>query len=66
MEVAIEKFSDRASLAYSSAVDLQGLIELDICHPQTALEPFAKAYDVRHAALSEDDVFLAAIATVEN
>lgn len=60
VEVAIDKFSDRTSLAYASATDLQGLIELDICHPQAALESFVQAYDIRRAALAEDDAFLAA------
>jgi tetratricopeptide (TPR) repeat protein len=57
---ALEKFSDRTSLAYASATDLHGLIELDICHPGKALESFEKAYCLRRAILAEDDAFLAA------
>ncbi|PWY82922.1 TPR-like protein [Aspergillus heteromorphus CBS 117.55] len=60
VEIALAKFSDESSLAYASAVDLQGLIDLDICHPQTALAAFEKAYKLRSAALSSEDVFLAA------
>lgn len=60
MVTALEKFSDRTSLAYASATDLHGLIELDICHPGKALESFEKAYSLRRAILAEGDVFLAA------
>ena len=60
MEAALEKFSDRTSLAYASAIDLQGLIELDMCHPGRALESFERAFDLRRTILAEDDPFLAA------
>ncbi|RJE22879.1 NB-ARC domain protein [Aspergillus sclerotialis] len=60
IEVALDKFSDHSSLAYASAIDLQGLIELDICRPDKALKPFEEAYDLRRTILAEDDPFLAA------
>jgi tetratricopeptide (TPR) repeat protein len=53
-------FSDRSTLAYASAVELQGLIELDLGHPQLALESFQQAYNCRAALLPANDSFLAA------
>jgi tetratricopeptide (TPR) repeat protein len=47
IEVALKKFSSKDSLAYASATDLQGLINLDICHPAAALEAFEEAYKIR-------------------
>ncbi|PYH93879.1 TPR-like protein [Aspergillus ellipticus CBS 707.79] len=60
VEIALQSFSDTGSLAYASAVDLQGLIDLDICHPKTALAAFGKAYELHSAILSGEDAFLAA------
>lgn len=60
VKTALQYFSDRNSLAYASAVDLQGLIDLDISHPASALEAFREAYKIRAAILLADDVFLAA------
>lgn len=57
---ALKKFSNKDSLAYASAIDLRGLIDLDICRPATALEAFEEAYKVREALLPKNDVFLAA------
>jgi tetratricopeptide (TPR) repeat protein len=39
---------------------LQGLIELDLGHPQLALESFQQAYNCRAALLPANDSFLAA------
>lgn len=60
VETSIKAFSDHTSLAYASAVDLRGLIELDICHPHNSLKSFEQAFNLRKAALPEDDPFLAA------
>lgn len=60
VQVALSKFADTQSLAYASAVDLQGLIDLDIGRPTAALQVFEKAYEVRTRILSSDDAFLAA------
>jgi tetratricopeptide (TPR) repeat protein len=60
VEASIKAFSDRTSLAYASAIDLRGLIELDIGHPHDSLKSFDEAFNLRKAVLPEDDPFLAA------
>ncbi|KAJ5092021.1 hypothetical protein NUU61_006891 [Penicillium alfredii] len=60
IDVALQKFSDKSSLAHASAIDLRGLIDLDIRHPAAALEAFEKAYAIRTAVLPSGDAFLAA------
>ena len=60
VKTALQYLSDRNTLAYASAVGLQGLIDLDISRPATALEAFQKAHKIRAAILPIDDVFLAA------
>lgn len=60
VETSIKAFSDRTSLAYASAIDLRGLIGLDIGHPEDSLQYFEEAFNLRKALLSEDDPFLAA------
>ena len=60
VDIALQKFVDKDSLAYASAVDLGGLIDLDICHPSAALEAFEEAYALRTSILPNDDLFLAA------
>lgn len=58
--MALENFSDKSSLAYASALDLSGLIELDIRNPRTALDIFEKAFGIREKILEPGDAFLAA------
>lgn len=60
MDIALKKFSDRKSLAYASAVDLKGLVDLDICRPKNALAAFEEAYQLRSDILPGEDAFLAA------
>ncbi|KAJ5543129.1 hypothetical protein N7461_009132 [Penicillium sp. DV-2018c] len=60
IDVALKKFASRDSLAYASAVDLRGLISLDICHPAAALEAFEEAYKIRTEILADNHSFLAA------
>ncbi|RHZ68953.1 hypothetical protein CDV55_102531 [Aspergillus turcosus] len=60
IEAAMGVFSKRSTLAYASAVELQGLIELDLGHPQLALESFQQAHNCRAALLPANDSFLAA------
>ncbi|RHZ46901.1 uncharacterized protein CDV56_103201 [Aspergillus thermomutatus] len=60
LEAAMGVFSDRGTLAYASAVELQGLIELDLGHPQLALGSLEQAHNCRVALLPADDSFLAA------
>ncbi|KAL4735582.1 TPR-like protein [Aspergillus similis] len=60
VEVALRKFVDTQSPAYASAIDLQGLIDLDIGLPAAALRAFEKAYELRTRILPDDAAFLAA------
>lgn len=60
VDIALQKFVNKDSLAYASAVDLGGLIDLDICHPSAALEAFQQAYTIRKSILPSDALFLAA------
>ena len=56
----MEKFANKDTLAYASATDLRGLINLDICNPAAALEAFEEAYRIRTKLLPTNDPFLAA------
>lgn len=60
IHIALKKFANKDSLAYASAIDLRGLISLDICQPVAALEAFEEAYKIRRAILPSTDSFLAA------
>jgi len=60
VDIALKKFARKGTLAYASAVDLRGLINLDICRPAVALKAFEEAYKIRTAILPKNDPFLAA------
>lgn len=60
VEIALKKFDEKGSLPYASAIDLRGLINLDICRPTDALESFKEAYKLRTSILPDNDPFLAA------
>ena len=60
VELALVFFSNQDSLAFASAIDLRGLIYLDISRPMTALEAFEEAYAIRKKVLGPDDALLAA------
>lgn len=60
MKIALQHFTNRQSLAYASAVDLQGLIDLDISRPMAALKAFQDAHEIRAGILPADDPFMAA------
>lgn len=60
VELALVLFSSQISLAFASAIDLRGLIDLDISRPMTALEAFEEAYTIRKKILEPDDALLAA------
>ncbi|KID91916.1 tpr repeat-containing protein [Metarhizium guizhouense ARSEF 977] len=59
VEQAISIFEDTTSLEYASAIDLGGLIDLDLAQPAQALEPFTRALEIRKANLGSDDPFIA-------
>ncbi|RKK17490.1 hypothetical protein BFJ66_g1037 [Fusarium oxysporum f. sp. cepae] len=59
VEQAISTFQDKTSLEYASAIDLGGLIALDLAQPARALEPFTRALEIRKASLGPEDPFIA-------
>jgi len=59
VNVALETFKDKTTLAFASATDLSGLIDLDMNHPATALLPFNTALQIRESILGPDDPLIA-------
>ncbi|GAO19100.1 hypothetical protein UVI_02042000 [Ustilaginoidea virens] len=59
IEQAVSTFEDTTSLEYASAIDLGGLIELDLAQPTKALAPFTRALQIRKAKLGLQDHFIA-------
>lgn len=57
---ALKRFSRKDTLAYASAIDLRGLIHLDICHLTAALEAFEEAFKIRTKILPDGHALLAA------
>ncbi|ELR03921.1 hypothetical protein GMDG_06452 [Pseudogymnoascus destructans 20631-21] len=47
ISTALETFEDKTTLAFASAVDLSGLIDLDMNNPSSALIPFNTALEIR-------------------
>lgn len=60
IQVALENFTDKSTLAYASALELSGLIELDISCPRAALDMFKKSFQIREKILDPADPFFAA------
>ncbi|KAF4459095.1 tetratricopeptide repeat-containing [Fusarium albosuccineum] len=59
VDQAISTFEDKTTLEYASAIDLGGLIALDLAQPAKALEPFTRALEIRKARLGPEDPFIA-------
>ncbi|GAW18075.1 hypothetical protein ANO14919_075460 [Xylariales sp. No.14919] len=59
VEQAISITKDTKSLGYASAIDLCGLIDLDLGQAARALEPFTRALEIRKAELGVEDPFIA-------
>ncbi|OIW23392.1 TPR-like protein [Coniochaeta ligniaria NRRL 30616] len=59
VEQAISTFEDTTTLEYASAIDLGGLIDLDLTQGAQALEPFKRALEIRKARLGPEDPFIA-------
>lgn len=55
VDTALETFEDKTSLAFASAVDLSGLIDLDMNNPSNALVPFNLALEIRENLLGPED-----------
>jgi tetratricopeptide (TPR) repeat protein len=56
---AISTFSDTTTVEYASAIDLGGLLDLDLAQPSRALVPFKQALEIRTAKLGPEDPFIA-------
>ncbi|KAJ9144548.1 Tetratricopeptide repeat-containing [Pleurostoma richardsiae] len=59
VEQAVATFEDTSTLSYASAIDLGGLIDLDLAQAAQALEPFKRALEIRRARLGPEDPFIA-------
>jgi tetratricopeptide (TPR) repeat protein len=59
IDKALEKLEDKTSLAFASAVDLSGLIDLDMNNPSNALVLFNLALKVRENLLRPEDPLVA-------
>ncbi|KAL8781443.1 MAG: hypothetical protein Q9213_005995 [Squamulea squamosa] len=63
MKEALDNFQDRASLAFASAVELLGLIDMDTNFQREALQSFTQSLEIRKNLLGPDDPFIAASLT---
>ncbi|KAI0813657.1 P-loop containing nucleoside triphosphate hydrolase protein [Xylaria sp. FL0064] len=56
---AVGSIKETQSLGYASAIDLCGLIDLDLSQPARALGYFTRALEIRTAELGSEDPFIA-------
>ncbi|KAF2270743.1 hypothetical protein CC78DRAFT_564062 [Lojkania enalia] len=59
VDAALDTFEDKNTLSYASAVDLSGLLDLDMNNPEKALIPFQEAYKIRKRLLGPLDGMIA-------
>ncbi|TLD07289.1 hypothetical protein PgNI_10309 [Pyricularia grisea] len=59
VDQAIAAFEDMTTLAYASAIDLGGLLDLDLARASQALGPFKRALGIRRARLGLEDPLIA-------
>lgn len=59
VDVALETFQDKTNLAFASATDLSGLIDLDMNNPAKALSSFDAALEIRKNRLGPNDPLIA-------
>ena len=59
VKAAIQTFQDQTTLAFASAIDLSGLIDLDMNKPEEALVPFRQALEIRKQRLGPKDPLIA-------
>lgn len=64
MQESLDNFQNRSSLAFGSAVELLGLIDLDTNFHTKALHSFTQTMEIRKAILGTDDPFIAASLTM--
>ena len=60
---SLENFNNKETLAFASAVELQGLIDMDMNYQTKALGSFTRVMDIRTKLLSPDDALIAASLT---
>ncbi|KAL8736414.1 MAG: hypothetical protein Q9166_000206 [cf. Caloplaca sp. 2 TL-2023] len=63
MKEALDNFQDRSSLAFASAIELLGLIDMDTNFQRKALQSFTQTMEIRKTLLGPDDAFIAASLT---
>lgn len=59
VDAALDTFEDKTNLAFASAVDLSGLIDLDMNNPKKALNLFNVAFEIRRKLLGPADPLIA-------
>ncbi|KAF2678546.1 TPR-like protein [Lentithecium fluviatile CBS 122367] len=59
IHAALETFEDKETLSYASAIELSGLLDLDMNEPRKALVPFERAIDIRRKLVSPTDGMIA-------
>lgn len=60
INAALETFEDKNALAYASAVELSGLLDLDMNSPEKALVMFDEAFSIRRKIVGPRDGMIAA------
>ena len=63
IDEALTNFTNKGTVAFSSAVELRGLIDMDMNFQNKALESFTRTMDIRTKLLDPDDGFIAASLT---
>ncbi|KAJ9605445.1 hypothetical protein H2200_010102 [Cladophialophora chaetospira] len=58
-QTALRNFTSQETLAYASAIDLLGLIDLDLNNPLQALSSFETGFSVRRSLLAPTDPLIA-------
>ncbi|KAI9668388.1 MAG: hypothetical protein M1831_001142 [Alyxoria varia] len=59
IDAALETIQDNKSLSFASAIDLAGLLKLDMNDPRAAKECFQSALNIRQAKSGSEDAFVA-------
>ena len=60
---SLENFKNKETLAFASAVELQGLVDMDMNYQTKALGSFTRVMDIRTKLLSPDDALIVASLT---
>lgn len=63
IDESLSNFREKTTLAFSSAVELRGLVDMDMNYQDKALGSFTQVMDIRTKLLGPDDGFIAASLT---